>query len=66
MDSIILYDIIKILRKANREDLVEALEEALDKDYKPPYNYSTDEDCSSGEDESLETKMDGSGFFSIA
>lgn len=65
MERVMLYDIIKILRKADREDLVEALEEALDKDYKP-HLYSSDEDCSSGEDESLETKMDGSGFFSIA
>ena len=65
MDSVMLYDIFKILRKADREDLVDALEVALDKDYKPPYNYSTDEDCSSGEEESFDTKMDSSGFFSI-
>lgn len=65
MDSVAYFDIIKILRKANREDLVDALEEALDKDYKPPPDYETDDGISSGEEESLSVSVDKDGFLCL-
>ena len=64
MNTETLIEIIDILRKAKREDLIEILEDELDGDYIPD-SADCDVDCSSGEDEEFSVAVDSNGFCSL-
>ena len=64
------YEEIKyILAKNGRPDLIQLLNAGRDNDYKPTRKEKlmskTDDDCSSGEEESHEVSVDANGFWSL-
>lgn len=64
------YEEIKsILAKNGRPDLIQLLNGARDNEYKPTKKEKlmarTDDDCSSGEEESYEVSVDANGFLSL-
>ena len=64
------YEEIKsILAKNGRPDLIELLNAGRDNDYKPTRKEKlmakTDDQCSSGEEESYEVSVDSNGFWSL-
>ena len=64
------YEEIKyILAKNGRPDLIQLLNAGRDNDYKPTKKEKlmakTDNDCSSGEEESYEVSVDSNGFWSL-
>ena len=67
--ELLTYDfdeIISILAKNGRSDLINAIRRVRDDDYKPTrYNSPSSSDCSSGEEEELDVVIDKDGFCAL-